>query len=363
MRRRGGPMPRTVRTTRTATARRARRPHSAPHDAPPAMALALIVLAIGSVLAGYVGIPAALGGHNALGAWLAPSFAPPVAEGAAVARRKRRPRPKGPARPRRTTRNTSRSSGRSWACRAPSPSAASWWPRSSGCSGARLPPTWRASFAPIHRLLLNKYYVDELYDATIVQPVQAVSREGLWRGVDVGVIDGAVNGVGAIVDASSRRAAPAADRLGARLRRFAVHRRGADARLLPLEITQAVLLTLSWTLPLAGAILLALIGNADGRRDAMIRWVALGASLVTVRRHAADLGAVRPGVGRLPVRRARGRGSRPSASTTTSASTASACCWWCSPASSRRLRCCRRGRASRRRSRSSRSSSSRSKRR
>ena len=42
-----------------------------------------------------------------------------------------------------------------------------------------------------------------------------------------------------------------------------------------------MLLTLSWTLPLAGAILLALIGNADGRRDAMIRWIALGASLVT----------------------------------------------------------------------------------
>jgi NADH-quinone oxidoreductase subunit L len=33
--------------------------------------------------------------------------------------------------------------------------------------------------------------------------VQAVSREALWRGVDVGVIDGAVNGVGAIVGASS----------------------------------------------------------------------------------------------------------------------------------------------------------------
>src|SRR5687767_8670143 len=53
--------------------------HGAPHDAPPAMALALIVLAIGSVFAGYIGVPAALGGHNALGAWLAPSFAPPVA--------------------------------------------------------------------------------------------------------------------------------------------------------------------------------------------------------------------------------------------------------------------------------------------
>jgi NADH-quinone oxidoreductase subunit M len=41
-----------------------------------------------------------------------------------------------------------------------------------------------------------------------------------------------------------------------------------------------VLLTLSWTLPLAGAILLAFIGNADGRRNAMIRWAALAVSLV-----------------------------------------------------------------------------------
>ena len=34
------------------------------HDAPPAMATALIVLAIGSMVAGYIGIPHALGGHN-----------------------------------------------------------------------------------------------------------------------------------------------------------------------------------------------------------------------------------------------------------------------------------------------------------
>ena len=35
------------------------------HDAPPAMAIALIVLAIGSVLAGFVGVPHALGGRTA----------------------------------------------------------------------------------------------------------------------------------------------------------------------------------------------------------------------------------------------------------------------------------------------------------
>jgi NADH-quinone oxidoreductase subunit M len=42
-----------------------------------------------------------------------------------------------------------------------------------------------------------------------------------------------------------------------------------------------MLLTLSWLLPLAGAIVLLLVGNADGRRDGMIRWLTLGASLVT----------------------------------------------------------------------------------
>jgi NADH-quinone oxidoreductase subunit L len=59
------------------------------------------------------------------------------------------------------------------------------------------------SLAPIHRLLLNKYYVDEVYDATVVQPIHVVSREALWRGFDVRVVDGAVNGTGTIVAASA----------------------------------------------------------------------------------------------------------------------------------------------------------------
>ncbi len=46
------------------------------------------------------------------------------------------------------------------------------------------------------RLLENKYYVDEVYDATIINPIKTGSREGLWKIFDVGVIDGIVNGVG-----------------------------------------------------------------------------------------------------------------------------------------------------------------------
>jgi NADH-quinone oxidoreductase subunit L len=42
----------------------------------------------------------------------------------------------------------------------------------------------------IEKVLANKYYVDELYDSAIVQPVVSTSRSLLWRGVDVGLIDG-----------------------------------------------------------------------------------------------------------------------------------------------------------------------------
>jgi NADH-quinone oxidoreductase subunit L len=45
------------------------------------------------------------------------------------------------------------------------------------------------------RLLEQKYKVDELYDAVIINPIKYVSREGLWKLFDVGVIDGLVNGL------------------------------------------------------------------------------------------------------------------------------------------------------------------------
>ncbi|HSQ32180.1 MAG TPA: NADH-quinone oxidoreductase subunit L [Gemmatimonadaceae bacterium] len=49
----------------------------------------------------------------------------------------------------------------------------------------------------IEKVLVNKYYVDEIYDAAIVRPVVGTSRGLLWRGIDVGLIDGlGVNGTG-----------------------------------------------------------------------------------------------------------------------------------------------------------------------
>jgi NADH-quinone oxidoreductase subunit L len=53
---------------------------------------------------------------------------------------------------------------------------------------ARLADRW----ADAHRTLTNKYYVDELYDATIVRGTLGSGR-GLWT-FDRTVVDGAVNG-------------------------------------------------------------------------------------------------------------------------------------------------------------------------
>ena len=59
-----------------------------------------------------------------------------------------------------------------------------------------LPDALAASFSGLYKLIYNKYFVDEIYAAVVVDPVVAGSREVLWKGVDVAVIDGAVNGVG-----------------------------------------------------------------------------------------------------------------------------------------------------------------------
>jgi NADH-quinone oxidoreductase subunit L len=59
-----------------------------------------------------------------------------------------------------------------------------------------LPEKITSSLGAFYRLVYNKYYVDELYDATVVHPLVEGSTTVLWHGVDQGVIDGVVNGVG-----------------------------------------------------------------------------------------------------------------------------------------------------------------------
>jgi NADH-quinone oxidoreductase subunit L len=66
-----------------------------------------------------------------------------------------------------------------------------------------LPERWATAARGAYQVVLNKYYVDEIYDAVIVAPVVALST-WLWRLFDVRVVDGAVNGTASLVAAGSR---------------------------------------------------------------------------------------------------------------------------------------------------------------
>jgi len=61
-----------------------------------------------------------------------------------------------------------------------------------------IPRQLAARYPGVYRFLVNKGFIDELYDEAIVQPVKSLSENVLWR-ADAGLIDGAVNGVGTLV--------------------------------------------------------------------------------------------------------------------------------------------------------------------
>jgi NADH-quinone oxidoreductase subunit L len=171
-------------------------PHSAHgahlHDAPFPMATALVVLAIGSVLAGFVGVPHALGGHNSIEAFLEPSFRAPGGE--VVASVATAATEAGTA----THDDTSTELGLMGLSVAIA-LAGIFLARSYFLKNPASADAMAVRFAGVHRTLLNKYYVDELYNAAIVQPIKRLSTAVLWRVADAGIIDGSVNAVGLVV--------------------------------------------------------------------------------------------------------------------------------------------------------------------
>ena len=60
---------------------------------------------------------------------------------------------------------------------------------------------WSERFAGAYRTLLNKYYVDELYDALFVEPCKRLGR--LWDWIDQHVIDRFIRGIGRGADVSA----------------------------------------------------------------------------------------------------------------------------------------------------------------
>jgi NADH-quinone oxidoreductase subunit L len=146
------------------------------HDAPLPMAIALVVLAVGSITAGWAGI----GGR--FEKFLEPSF------GVAIARQ---PVAEGNA--------ETILMVVSVAVALAGIGLAAYFFLKNRAAADRM----AERFPAVHRVLEHKYYLDEIYDAAIVDPIQIVSEDGLWKGVDVGVIDRTVNGVGQAVVGTS----------------------------------------------------------------------------------------------------------------------------------------------------------------
>jgi len=184
--------------------------HVHPHESPWPMAMPLVVLALGSVLAGYVGVPHALGGSNAIETFLHSSFHPSsvvsdvshhgevlsdtMGHGEAAAHGG----VEGHDDPAKTQTELALMGVSTVLAFVGIGLAAFFFlKRPDAADGAA------ESLAPVHRLLLNKYYVDEIYDAAVVHPLRDGSTSVLWKTIDVRVIDGVVNGTGYLVRESA----------------------------------------------------------------------------------------------------------------------------------------------------------------
>ena len=153
-------------------------PHVHPHESPPVMTIPLIILAILSTVGGFVGIPL-IQGWNLFHDFLNPSIAHVVG---------------------------------AHAVHHSMTFEVMMMLVSMGVAGIgifiaykmyikqpELPAEVTAKVPGLYDLIYNKYYVDEMYDATVVEPIKNGSVF-LWKEADSKVIDGVVNGTASIVD-------------------------------------------------------------------------------------------------------------------------------------------------------------------
>ena len=153
------------------------------HESPPSMIGPLVALALLSIVGGWVGPPLQEGGH-AFERWLKPVFESGAHEASAVHHL---------------------APGTEWALIALSVVAAIAGIviafrlyLQSPASGTAL----QERFSFFHRMWVNKYRVDEFYDAVVVRPLAAFAN-WCWRFWDTSVVDGTVNGVGYTLEGAS----------------------------------------------------------------------------------------------------------------------------------------------------------------
>jgi len=153
------------------------------HESPRVITVPLILLAVGAVAAGWVGIPPLIMEHgDKIGEFLAPVLGHPAGEGA--------------------------HSQEMMVMSASIAVAVIGWLIAAYMylKNTDFPRKLADSLRPLHKLLYNKYYVDELYGFTIVRPVLNLAERVVLGIFDGKIIEGVVNGVPALIAVISRNA-------------------------------------------------------------------------------------------------------------------------------------------------------------
>jgi NADH-quinone oxidoreductase subunit L len=165
------------------------------HESPRIMTVPLMVLAIASVLGGYLGVPHLLGGANHIHEFLAPVLggAEPAKAHAGITLLSQAWASGGGA--------GGHSAALEFLMMAVSVVIAL-----SGIGIAylfyvknpALPKQFAENFRGLYKLVFNKYYIDELYETLFVKSLKGLGI-GLWKGFDDFIIDGTVNGIAYLV--------------------------------------------------------------------------------------------------------------------------------------------------------------------
>jgi len=167
--------------------------HAAIHESPPVMLAPLAILAILSVVGGYVGVPGSLGGGNRFDKFLDPVFRSTMP---ALNTQQNAPGETNP--PEQQTEGTEPQTSHATELVFTGISVAAavlgfglaW---TFYYRDPQLPERVATDLDGLYDAVVHKYYIDELYGEVFVKPLVEGSTRILWQGVDQNLIDGTVN--------------------------------------------------------------------------------------------------------------------------------------------------------------------------
>jgi NADH-quinone oxidoreductase subunit L len=155
-----------------------------PHESPKLMTIPLIILAVLSAIGGFIGIPEIFSGEhgNFFHTWLSPVFRTAEIKLMNVA---------------------SHSHFEEISLMIISVLAAAsaiYYARYIYLKKPAVADKTASRLKGIYKLLLNKYYLDEAYEASVINPIVKGSENVLWKIADNKMIDGTINGAAKMID-------------------------------------------------------------------------------------------------------------------------------------------------------------------